>query len=289
MSDGEKWGPGEKAQVPRWDLVCDACGRRVTTPDLPESLPEGWSREPDHVLMHGRHRCPGCVAEGRRLSENEKWGAGDKANWRYLKHGAHLGTTPVRLFHGEHPHSRSDNDLYAELAGGDAVGFDGHRVRIGVSIEEMNYLKSSGLSGDQVRKDCTARLYMDDVLVYGKHFRQAKQALLWYAQALSDGTFFEHPVCLWEHEGDPHKPFSDLIGRKVYWRDVPAIVTRYFPDQGNVVAEAEKGHEFLRPAYRSLQDCEERETMMKDDFLSKDWWWFRETGDRRVDGGGPRP
>lgn len=114
---------------------------------------------------------------------DEKWGPGDRKAWRFWGETQVLDDgSKMRLFFGEHPHGRQDKTIYAEFGApgdGEFVAFDGHRVRIRLDIEEFNYMKSSGLSGSEVRKGCRMHIWMNDRLVYGRPFRQAHQAALW--------------------------------------------------------------------------------------------------------------
>ncbi len=211
----------------------------------------------------------------------DSWGPGDKVDWRYLEHGASFGYGKTfKLFHGEHPHSRSDNNLYAEWPEAEEpIGFSGHRIRTRVDIRESNYLKSSSLSGSEIRKHCAALVYFDDKLVYGRTHREVMPLLLWCAAHLYE--LYEHPVRLQVGgvlNGDQptDNQFPDLIGRAVYYRGVPGVVTRYFPEDGDVVVEACKGHEFVTPAHIALDDSERRDASVKDDFLSESIWWHRD-------------
>lgn len=204
---------------------------------------------------------------------SEQWGPGDRSEWS--DHGTVLvGDREVPLIYGEHPHSRRDSRHYALLdPDREPVGFDGHRPCMRFDIRESNYLKTSGLSGDEVRKSCEALVYMNNRLVFGRSFRTADFAMRFFL-----GNMYrieEHPVQLWRRSDTCEWP--ELIGRKVYWRDQPGVIRRYFPDQGAAVAEYDgDGPGFVTPAHRSLADVEEVETDVKDDILSESWGWLRE-------------
>ncbi len=213
----------------------------------------------------------------------ETWGAGDKSKWRALDERVTFDDgSKWRLFRGEHPHSRSDNNLYVELPEGtDVVGFNGHRIPTRIDIRESNYLKSSSLSGSEIRKRCQALVYFNDKLVYGRTHRDVTPLLLWCATHLCD--LYEHPVNLCRggvpDDGDIYpaaQHFPDLIGRAVYYTRVPGVVTRYFPDDGDVVIEACKGHEFVTPTHIALSDVDERDGSVKTNLLSEHVWWYRD-------------
>ena len=194
----------------------------------------------------------------------ERWGPGDREAWKYLdQEGQFQDGTPFRLFFGEHPHSRSDKTLYADL-GDDAepVAFDGHRVRTKIVIEEANYLKVSGVSGSEIRKQCWADIVMNDRLVYRYQGpRNATDVLLKAREVLLE--LFELPVQLWQPD------FDGLVGRKIFYRNHPAVVDDYWPDQGCVYVRSEEG---LFPA--APWDPEPIGAV-KDEILSPHIWWFR--------------
>lgn len=211
---------------------------------------------------------------------SEKWGPGDSDNWRFTGEVQHFETgEPFDLFYGEHPHGRRDNDLYALLRFGDgpmdadersAVAFSGHRVRTEIEIVEFNYMKSSGLTGDEIKKGCHLRVKLDGDLTYTKFFREARSAAIWWAA--NDHQIFEHPVWL-ARRGERDK----LIGRAVYFRDQPGVVTHYFPDRGTVaIAYDGEGEGFKTPGHRSLSDVEEIDESVTEDILDPSIWWFRD-------------
>src|SRR5262245_36631578 len=82
----------------------------------------------------------------------DQWGFGNPEKQEAFDHSMMDDGTPFDLVFGEFPHSRSDNDVYARFADGSVEDFDGHRVLVRVSLRSMNYLKCSGLSGNEVRK-----------------------------------------------------------------------------------------------------------------------------------------
>ena len=178
---------------------------------------------------------------------NDEWGAGDRANWS--SHGlVKVGAKTYPLIYGEHPHSRRDNQHYVEM-GGKAVGFDGHRVCIGVQIESDNYLKSSYLSGDEVRKSVSCKLLADGVVVFEFSCRDVQYALL-KAHALI--TELSEHSSGWLNSQERER----LVGRKVFYREHPGVVTRLVMDQGCVIIETEDGKPFPPPIWRDADDDE---------------------------------
>jgi len=196
---------------------------------------------------------------------DEQWGPGDKEQWRYWDNQQCQDGTPFKVFWGEHPHGRNDNKMYADFGDDRIVDFDGHRVRHKVVIEEANYVKSSGLSGDEVRKQCWADIYMNDKLCY-RHTMGGRDVLPMLASLQHILTrLMDHPVQLWRPDWD------GMIGRKVWYRDDPGVVDAYWPDQGALLLKADGG--MFRPA--AHYDDEAPDDTVKEEFLSPHIWWFR--------------
>lgn len=180
------------------------------------------------------------------------------------------------LVHGEHPHSYSENNAYVVPTGEpptaeNAIAFDGHRLCWRVEVKESNYLKESELSGDQVRKACGCRIYLNDRLVYAFTHRTADSALLEAHRLLI--VLSEHPLSPWLSE--------EIVGRRVYYGRVPAVVRLWFPDQGCVVIEAAEHHKFApivafdpEPG-ESIEEPDAQDSI-KVEVLNWNINWFRE-------------
>src|SRR4051812_39757970 len=95
----------------------------------------------------------------------EKWGIGN-AKDKEAFDTVLMGKETLDLIHGEYPHSRSDKTTYARTKDGSITGFDGHRLPFKIEIEEGNYWKSSGLSGDEIRKSCSGKLSVNGVQIF---------------------------------------------------------------------------------------------------------------------------
>jgi len=188
--------------------------------------------------------------------------------------------TEFELVMDDLPHSTSDNTIFARFKDGRVEAFDGHRVRAKIEVEEYNYMKESGLSGNEVREGCEVKLYLDDHLVYGFFHRNAADALLEAKQKL--GAIKEVVSRLLIKSGED--PAKALAGRKVYYMDTPATIKYYFPEQGAAVFEAEPGHTFPVPAHvkedaqRDMPEMshDEDRTSTKVDILSDRIWWWRD-------------
>jgi hypothetical protein len=180
----------------------------------------------------------------------------------------------VELIFGEHPHSRSDNRVYARYPDGRIEAFDGHRVLISVGIESRNYLKESHLSGDEVRKGGTCTIGFNGHQVYEFFFRDPLRALLKAHEVIP--KLQELPVPLHNLE-----KLEEQVGRKIFYREQPAVIERFIIDQGAVILKPDGAAKFARPCWDQPSgfdgyclDDDELERV-KDDILSPSIYWFR--------------
>lgn len=199
----------------------------------------------------------------------DKWGVGNAADSKAWG-TARVGDTVVELIHGEHPHSRRDDTTYARFPDGSIDAFSGHRVQVRVEVETSNYLKTSYLSGDEVRRSCSARVFFDDRLVYSFGGRDPEPLLHRAAELIP--RLFEHPSNLAEG-------VERLEGRPIFYRETPAVIRRYLPDQGALVVEPAEGHRFPRSCWQE-DDDEDGATFDKPDLFSDHVWWFRDVEKR---------
>ena len=196
---------------------------------------------------------------------SERFGVGNAADSKAFG-TAQIGKQTAELILGEHPHSRSDNNVYARYPGGRIEEFDGHLILTRVEIEEYNYLKQSGLSGDEVRKGGTCRIFFNGKQVYEFFFREVERAFHRAASVVD--ALKESPSSMWESE--------KLLGRKIYYRDHPAIITSVIAEQGCIIVEPD-GCVFSTPPW-ALQDGYPagNSQSVKTEVISPDIWWFRD-------------
>src|SRR3990172_2956321 len=171
----------------------------------------------------------------------KKWGVGDEADAKAFDHGELKGSRKYELITGQHPHSKSDNCHYARFENGKIEAFDGHRRQIKVEIETFNYMKQSHLSGSEIRKGGEGKIFFDGRQVTNFFFRDPLAAL---TEARDLVVKFKDHVIDWGRITE-----AELIGRKVYYKDVPAVILHWYPDQGCVVLGAEQGHGFPISSY----------------------------------------
>lgn len=200
----------------------------------------------------------------------QKWGVGSKKDAKAFD-TITLHGRPYELFFGEHPHSRCDNDTYARGPDGEIEEFDGHRICWRVEVSEHNYLKESELSGDEIRKGGAYRLYVDNVCIYEGFCRSVESGMRMAQQKMDELS--EAAAGDWLRDKDRSK----LIGRKVFYHNVPAVITSLIVDQGSVIIAPEDGYKLAAPPYE--EDPEEwaleHQDGVKDDVTSPHIWWWR--------------
>jgi hypothetical protein len=177
--------------------------------------------------------------------------------------------TRLEIGWGEHPHSRSDDRMYARLPSGEIEAFDGHRVLVQVTLRTMNYLKCSSLSGNEVRKGGWCLISFNGNPVRGFFLRDATYGLRRAADEVE--KFMDHNVRWWA------KDFrDDLIGRRVYWNNQPAKITQWLEatlsSDARLIIEGDPG-----PLTCAWHD--EPEQTIVTDALDPHIWWWREHSD----------
>ncbi len=200
-----------------------------------------------------------------------KWGVGNATDAKAFD-TIELHGRAYELIFGEHPHSRRDNNVYARSPFGQIESFDGHRLCWRVEVEERNYLKESELSGDEIRKGGSYKLFVDGECIYEGFCRSVEYGM----KAASRAMDALGEVC----GGDwlRAKTRDTMIGRPIFYHGVPAVITRLIVDQGCVVIEAAEGHTLRPPAH--ADDPEDwlldHRDGVKDEVTSPHIWWWRE-------------
>lgn len=201
----------------------------------------------------------------------EKWGFGNSKEKPFDK--TFVGenpehANPVELLFGEYPHSRSDNNIYARYENGRIEGFNGHRLIHEIRLREYNYLKESYLSGNEVRKGGEGKIYINGYCCGKFFFRDVMEALLEARNLIV--KIHGHPIQIWKKEER-----DKLVGRKVWWREEPAIITMFL-DDACVVMEPDGIEKFKPTAYRDEIDDEEDQFRVKNTIHSPHIWWYRD-------------
>jgi hypothetical protein len=196
----------------------------------------------------------------------DKWGPGDKFK---SFDTVLVDKSIMELGFGEHPHSRSDNNMYVRTPGGDIIGFDGHRVLVKVVVESSNYMKQSELSGDEVRKWCVATIYLNGVVARKLEGRDPKRLLLKAHESIDD--LLEMSCSVWRNG-------SDLVDRKIYYRNTPAIIQHINVETAELFIIPENGQ--FPPPPHAVEDGgmadwldDYGDGMIINDNDPAIWWW----------------
>jgi len=199
------------------------------------------------------------------------WGYGnpeDKKPFATAIMGSADRPRPIELLHGEHPHSRSDNSIYARDEWGNVHDFDGHRILIDIVVRSENYMKESELSGDEIRKGGRATIIADGVEVFEFFFRDPQRALLRAHQIIGE---LRDNASGWLVKSEREK----LIGRRIWYERTPAIIERLVEDQGCIIIKPDVADVFPRPVWSSDDDCygDDRDSLKIEVTSPAIWWW----------------
>lgn len=141
------------------------------------------------------------------------------------------------------------------------ISFDGHRVLWGFSYEPHTYLKESKLSGEEYRKGGWIKYFRNKVQVYEEFCREAETAIpklqmtLWKLQEVD-----------WE---------SLKKGRKLYWRNMPAIIESVILEQGCIMINPDGIEKFENPiwAKEEWEKYEDNKEVKIEVIDPQIWWW----------------
>ncbi len=202
------------------------------------------------------------------------WGYGKGSETSPASFGRTMvGSEIVDLLWGEHPHSRSDNRMYARFSDGRIEGFSGHSLLHSIFFQDVNYLKESELSGDEVRKGGACTIMINGFPCAKFSYREITWALLEAHKCLA--KFEAFPIQLWDE-----KERSGIVGRKVYYNNHPAVIRYFFEEDLDIVLLADPGP-FPLCAYEQ-EDMKEGmdidrddSNSVKDSIFSPHIWWYR--------------
>ncbi len=196
--------------------------------------------------------------------ENEKWGVGERKDEKAFDTVKIDGETYDLIF-GEHPHSRQDNNIYARSPKGSITGFDGHRLPFKIIIEETNYMKSSGLSGDQIRKSCTGKLFLNDVQIFDCYHRT-------YDRCFKQIERFRDDMEMnWSWYP---KNIKEKIGKEVGYREQLFVIKSIIVDQGAMILETPDGKPRKLFMWESEEDNDDIHDSLKVEITSPHLDWY---------------
>ena len=212
---------------------------------------------------------------------HQGWGVGDREHAKSFAQTVLDDGTVIELIHGEHPHSRQTNTVYARMPDGRVECFDGYRNPMSVEIREFNYMKRSSLTDNEVRKGVQWRIWQrrpDNV-----------QRLLWtgFARTMDQGirdaqvTLDQLAAPHESHYGTPHE---DIVGSKVYYRsDLCVIDTLMTPEMNSaqgpsVLLRTLDGQPFTPPPW--ADEHYERGDILRVELFSPHICWHVKEGDK---------
>lgn len=195
---------------------------------------------------------------------NENWGVGSRKDEKAFDtvkvHGHEYD-----LIFGEHPHSRQDNTMYTRDKNGRIEAFSGHRHPFKIEIEETNYLKESELSGDEVRKGGSAKLYVDGILCFNGFCRNYEMGY----RFIQD--FIMKMEMMWSWY--PKKP-QEQIGKVVGYREqlfrIKSIDVKY----ADMILETLDGKDRKKFLWEDEEDLDEIDNTVKVSIVSENLDWF---------------
>jgi hypothetical protein len=199
----------------------------------------------------------------------DKWGYGNPDTKKPFGKVFVRGLGECDLLHGEHPHSRQDNTIYARAENGEIVGFDGHRMPLEISIAENNYLKSSGLSGDEIRKWCLLTIRVGQNQIYEEGFRSWGRAVIGLQRYVDDMEIY------WDLVLD-EKARESWVGKTVGYKEQFFIVERFVSSQSCVMLKPKDGvrKPFLWETKDEDYEDYELSESVKVEYSHVDWYVF---------------
>lgn len=195
--------------------------------------------------------------------ESEKWGVGNRKDEKGFDtvtiHGEEYD-----LIHGEHPHSRRDNSTYARSKTGGITGFDGHRVCFKIEIEESNYFKFSGLSGDEIRKGGNVKVFANGVQVFDE-----------FTRSYENGYRLAHNfiIAMEENWGWFPKDVEKEIGRVVGYQEQLFKIKSFVVSQACIILETLDGKSRKKWLWEDDEDFDDENTI-KVELTSEHLTWY---------------
>lgn len=186
------------------------------------------------------------------MENNEQWGVGKERNSKAFDK-IFLYNQEYDLIFGEFSHSTSDNTTYARNKEGIIHNFSGHRRPFKIEIEEYNYLKESELSGDEIRKGCTGKLFINNIQCYecgGRTYDRAYKNI---------EKFIEDMESEWHwYPNDINYMLNNIVA----YEGLPFYVERVIIDQAALILRTLDNQNRTEPLFYERYD-EDRDTDWK--------------------------
>lgn len=195
---------------------------------------------------------------------NDQWGVGKEANAKPFD-TVIVHNKPYDLIFGEHPHSRQDNNMYIRDKTGHIEAFSGHRNPFKIEIEETNYLKESHISGDEVRKGGSAKLYVSGILCFTAFCRSYESG---YRQIQN---FISAMEMYWSWY--PKNPL-EMIGRKIGYKEQMFTIKSIDVEYADMIIETMDGKPRKKFLWESEEDLGEIDSTVKVEIVSPHIDWY---------------
>ncbi len=194
----------------------------------------------------------------------EQWGIGKEKNVKAFD-TVKVDGREYDLIWGEHPHSRQDNTMYTRDKSGHIEAFSGHRNPFKIEIEESNYLKESELSGDEVRKGGSAKLYVDGILCFTSFCRSYEMGY----------RFIQDFIIKMEMNWSwfPKKP-KEKIGKVIGYREQLFKIKSIDVEYADMIIETLDGKLRKKFLWEDDEDLDEIESTVKVSIVSENIDWF---------------
>lgn len=196
--------------------------------------------------------------------ENKNWGVGNRKNEKAFDTVTVNGHEYDLIF-GEHPHSRQDNNMYTRSKGGHIESFSGHRRPFKIEIEESNYLKESELSGDEVRKGGSAKLYVAGIPCLNEFCRSYESGY----RIIQDFIMKMEMNWSW-YPKNPEKQIGKIIGYREQIFKIKSIDVEY----ADMIIETLDGKPRKKFLWEDEEDLDEIESTVKVNIVSEHIDWY---------------
>lgn len=152
--------------------------------------------------------------------------------------------------------------------------FMGERILVDVTIESWNQRRVHEWKGyDEIKASCVAKVFFNRIPVWEVSGREPRWVL---ARVQEDIRKLMDCDALTEFVIGKE---DALIGRKIFYREQPGIITRFIEEQGCIMIQADPGPWLPAPWQISsdigLEDYDMSEEI-KDQILSPHIWWHRD-------------
>lgn len=202
-----------------------------------------------------------------------------KLNWDVTVKGKPYDVYRVDGYYHRIGGRHGNNDYWCCPAGetltyANALEYDGESARYGIKAEPINYI-SSKWSEDSIERSVRITITRNDKEFYGFVCRDLSYGVA-KAQTLIV-KIEEHPI----NFNDRDYIKKDIIGRKIWWRNQPAIIESWVEGQACIIVKPDFNDgttHFKTPEYFIAEDglYEEEETVKLDVLADREIWWFRE-------------